>query len=177
MLKMAEIIERKICHPDEVILKKGAKAEFIILQKGKIDLVCRTSNPSSSLNGKVIEKLEVEDGEKPKVLSLDFIRNKSLDYDIKSDKYTILYSLSIENFQESLKGYEIDYQLFCTLRDKDGYILNEDQVYPCHACKGEYHNKFECSKLHYRPLKRMIISRFLKKMKKQKVKRRSMKRK
>lgn len=94
LLSMAECIERKICHPDETVLKKGAKAEFMILQNGTLCLACKTNKCESPLNGKVIETLQVKDNEKAKLISLDFIKNKAVDYDIKSKKYSILYHLA-----------------------------------------------------------------------------------
>ena len=59
---MAELVERKICHPDEIILKKGDPAELMILQNGTIGFLCRTTSPHSDLNGKHIESLTVKEG-------------------------------------------------------------------------------------------------------------------
>jgi hypothetical protein len=53
MLKLAETIERKICHPDEIIFRKGGICEFNILQKGLIHYTCK-SGAHSNLNGKKI---------------------------------------------------------------------------------------------------------------------------
>ena len=49
--------------------------------------------------------LKVEEKEKPKILSLDFLKGKILDYDVKSEKYSIIYTLSEECLKEALKNY------------------------------------------------------------------------
>jgi hypothetical protein len=119
LLKMAELVERKIAHPNETLLKKGEKSEFMILQKGKLCFCCKPHRaPDSKLEGKVMDVVEVKN-EKAKLVSLDFIRNKELQYNMKSDSYSVLYTLPIETFKESLKSSEMDYQLYCVLRDRD----------------------------------------------------------
>lgn len=55
----------------------------------------------------------------------------------------------------------MDFQLFCMLKDRDGYIIDENNLYPCDVCTKEYHSKFECPKLHYFPLKQNIVNRYL----------------
>ena len=64
---------------------------FLIIQQGQINLSCR--RPKSNLTGKVMDSVTVEENGKPKILSLDFIKGKRLDYDIKSDKYSVIYFL------------------------------------------------------------------------------------
>ena len=59
----------------------------------------------------------------------------------------------------------MDFQFFCTIRDKDDYILGENDVYPCSICKKQYHNKFQCSRLHYLPFSRQIIAKNIQKEK------------
>lgn len=61
----------------------------------------------------------------------------------------------------------MDYQLFCTLKDKDAYYEDENELYLCSICtRKSYHNKFDCSKLHYIPLKQNTIANYLAEMKK-----------
>ena len=54
LLKMAELVERKISHPKEVLMKKGDKAEFMILQKGSLLLTCKVNSKKPQLDGRVI---------------------------------------------------------------------------------------------------------------------------
>jgi hypothetical protein len=108
MVRMAELVEKKMCHPNQYIKKKGEKIEFMILQRGKLCLTCKAHRYRSSLDGKVIETLSVSQGEKPKIISLDFIKNKSVNYDIKSEGYSVLYTLSLDSFKESLQFSEMD---------------------------------------------------------------------
>ena len=41
-----------------------------------------------------MEILKVDDNEKPKIISLDFLKGKLLDYDVQSEKYSVIYTLS-----------------------------------------------------------------------------------
>ena len=164
MLKLAESVERKICHPDEIIHKKGTVCEFFILQQGIVAFSCK-NGPNSKLNGKKIQFIKVSKKQKPKVLSLDFIKNKEINFDIRSVNYSIVYFLEMGKFLESLRSCSMDYQLYCMLRDKNDNILDENNLYHCSICKTSYHNKFQCSRLHYRPLKEVVILKHIGKMK------------
>ena len=52
ILSLAEAVCRRITHPDEIIKRKGEVADFTILQRGTIGLVCKKNK--SLLNGTVI---------------------------------------------------------------------------------------------------------------------------
>ena len=43
---------------------------------------------------------------------------------------------------ESLKECEMDFDLFCVMKDKDDFIIGENQLYKCTVCVNEFHNKF-----------------------------------
>lgn len=139
----------------------------MILQMGKLCFSCKV-NRANSLDGKIIEILSVGDKENPKMISLDFIKNRQVNYDIRSEHYSILYTLSLENFKESLRSSDMDYQLYCLLRDRDECFIDEENIYPCSLCKDKFHTKFDCSRLHFRPLKQMVIYHYLEKVKKSK---------
>lgn len=51
LLKLAESVSRKICHPEEIIIKKGGVSDFMIVQKGELGMACRTK---SKLDGRII---------------------------------------------------------------------------------------------------------------------------
>ena len=91
LLNLAEQISRRICHPEEIIYKKGSVLDFVILQKGTVTFNCKIN---SDLDGKMIEKLEVSDKMKPKIISLHFIKNKQISYNMKSVTYSVLYYLN-----------------------------------------------------------------------------------
>ena len=63
------------------------------------------------------------------MINLDFIRNKEVPYDLRSDKYSVIYRLSMEKFKEALKSSDMDYQLYCVLRDRHRFILDEENLY------------------------------------------------
>ena len=140
----------------------------MILQKGTLDFQCKVGRGKSKLDGKVVESLEVQDGEKPKLLGLEFIKNKTLTHDIRSKNYSIIYTLELERFKEALRASEMDYQLMCILRDRYEYLLDENNVHACPLCPRKFHSKFQCPRLHYCPIKQMAIYRFLDQTKKMK---------
>jgi hypothetical protein len=57
LVNLAQSIERKISHPEEILRKKGTLACFLILSNGMLGLCYRRAY--SSLNGMPIEKLSV----------------------------------------------------------------------------------------------------------------------
>ena len=44
LLNLAEQVTRKICHQQEIVLKRGSVVDFIILQKGTIDFTCKINS-------------------------------------------------------------------------------------------------------------------------------------
>lgn len=95
-----------------------------------------------------------------KLVSLDFLKPRLLNYSIKSISYSILYSINKENIVKHLKQTKTDYQLFCALRDRSIYFLRDYELYKCPCCLTEYHNKFECPKLHYIPFPVQVIAKY-----------------
>ncbi len=121
ILSLAEAVCRRITHPDEIIKRKGEVADFTILQRGTVGLVCKRNK--SLLNGTAIETFSVNENEKPKILSLDFIKRKIINYEVKSLFYSVIYYLDYDNFMMSLKECDMDFDLFCQMKDKDDFIL------------------------------------------------------
>lgn len=147
---------------------KGSVSDFMILQKGALSFVCRIR---SLLDGTEIELIDIKEGEKPKMISFNFLKNKLINYNIKSKSYSVVYYLTREEILESLRSSDMDFQMMCQLKDKDEQEIYENNLYLCSVCKTEYHNKFECNRLHYVPLKRTIILKHLFKIDKIKQKR------
>lgn len=46
-----------------------------------------------------------------------------MNYDIKSLFYSVIYYLDYEKFMESLKGCDMDFDLFCVMKDKDAFVI------------------------------------------------------
>ena len=95
----------------------------------------------------------VDKKDKPKVISLGFIKNEILKFDIRSSNYSIVYTLNKDLLKESLKDSYLDYEVFCFLQDKDMNKPDENNTSLCKICKNKYHNKAECSRLHFMPIK------------------------
>lgn len=88
-----------------------------------------------------------------------------LPYTIKSLSYSVLYWLSNEDMTALLRQNNIDYEHFCLQRDKHHISIDSFELYQCQNCVGEFHNKFNCPRLHYIPIRSTIILRYLKKLK------------
>jgi hypothetical protein len=60
----------------------------------------------------------------------------------------------------------MDYIHFCFLRDRNKTTLDEFEVLTCDVCMdGKKHTKFTCPKLHFIPLKNMVIHKGMRKEK------------
>ena len=60
-----------------------------------------------------------------KILSLYFLINKPLIYDIKCCEYTELFLLEKEELEKILKDCPYNFQYYCMQKDKDRYYLGE----------------------------------------------------
>lgn len=107
------------------------------------------------------DRIRVDNKAQSKLLSLGFIKSKNVVCDIKSLAYSILFYLSNEELIDILKQTKMDYEHFCLMRDREEYLLNENELYRCLNCPREFHNKLICPKLHYIPVKSHIIHKYL----------------
>lgn len=162
LFNLAEKVHRKIAHPEEIISKKGQPIDFLILDKGQLDYICK--NSSKAVNGKSILKLKASKSGRSKLISLGFIKNKKFNFQLKSLDYSLIYYLSRTEFEECLKQNSFDYQLWCSARDKDEYLLDENEIYECKICeKGICHDPHGCPKMHYIPIKQHVVFKYLNK--------------
>ena len=73
-----------------------------------------------------MEVITVKEKEKPVIVSLDFLKNKTPAYNIKSNSYSVIFSLTKEELMESLKtSSEISFQTVCAFKDKDARSVYE----------------------------------------------------
>jgi hypothetical protein len=91
--------------------------------------------------------------------SLDFISKKRPLYEIKSLQFSVLFTLDYDKFISIFKQTDMDYELYCFLRDKIRNIPDEFEVHPCQYCEKFNHFKFSCPRLHYLPYEQHIINR------------------
>lgn len=61
---------------------------------------------------------------------------------------------------DTLKTGELDYEHFCFLRDRIKNFDNEYEVFKCEFCES-CHTKFDCPKLHYIPLRKHAVDKYL----------------
>lgn len=92
---------------------------------------------------------------------MNFIRNdEKAMYEIKSLEYSIIYFLDIDTLRSILKGSDMDYELYCLLRDKCSNIPDEYELFKCSICRN-HHTKFTCPKIHYIPIKQHVTNKYI----------------
>ena len=75
-------------------------------------------------NDKVIDKVNIKSTEKPFILGLEFITRIKPKYETRSLEYSVIYSLSYDDFISIMQESSMDYLLFCFLRDKNKSIVD-----------------------------------------------------
>ena len=60
-----------------------------------------------------------------------------------------------------MKNKPVDYEHFFIIKDKEKSEFDEFEIIPCTFCgKKVCHTKFRCPKLHYMPIKQLIINKY-----------------
>ena len=147
-------------HPQETIRHIDDDFNLMILKEGEIGYSCKKHG--CGFNDEIVDYIRVRAGETPFLTSLDFISKVRPLFEIKSLKFSVLYQLSYSRFIEVFRESDMDYELFCFLRDKIRNIPDEFEVLPCEYCGKKFnHFKFTCPKLHYTPYPQHIIHKEL----------------
>ena len=126
--ELAILINRKLSHPEEILMSHGKVPELVIVSNGQVSFNMHC--PGRKSHGKEIERKKVSSGEYI-ILSLDFLQNKGLPFQIKSCDYATVYHLDIETFEKVIKTSPENYQYYKTLKDKDKYNQSEFEVFAC----------------------------------------------
>jgi len=79
----------------------------------------------------IIDKVKISSNDRPFILGLEFLTRKRPIYEIKSLEYSVIYRLSYDDLTNILRESQMDYLLFCLLRDKNRSIPDEFEVYNC----------------------------------------------
>jgi len=79
----------------------------------------------------VIDKVKISSNDRPFILGLEFLTRKRPLYETKSLEYSVIYRLSYDDMTNILRESQMDYLLFCLLRDKNRSIPDEFEVYSC----------------------------------------------
>ena len=92
LLEIAEKIEMSITHPEQIIEKNNEQSRILILKQGRVAFCSKMRD--SDFNNTVIDAIEVKEGEKPFLLSLEFLKPvKTKNYQLNSKEYSILYTM------------------------------------------------------------------------------------
>lgn len=119
------------------------------MRKGHIGYVCRKNG--CEFNDAIADEIRVGSGDIPFLTSLDFISKTRPQYEIKSLQFSVLFTMGYKKFIEIFRKSDMDYELYCFLRDKCRNIPDEFEVKSCEFCKQFNHFKFTCPRLHYVP--------------------------
>ena len=117
------MLETKISHPQEVIRALEDDFNLIILRKGHIGYSCKKNG--CGFNDAIADEIRVSSGDLPFLTSLDFVSKTRPQYEIKSLQFSVLFTMEYEKFIEIFRKSDMDYELFCFLRDKCRNIPDE----------------------------------------------------
>ena len=129
LFSLAEKIEMKIAHPEEIILNVERNFDVFILKNGEIGYVSRKIN--RKFNKNVFDRKRILENDAPFLLNANFITKNRANYGIKSMVYSVMYCLEYDNLIEILKEAHLDYELYCRQRDKNRHKIDEFEVFPC----------------------------------------------
>ena len=81
-----------ITHPEQIIEKKNDQPRILILKQGSVAFCTRMRD--SNFNNTVIDSIEVKNGGKPLLLSLEFINPLNIkNYQLVSKEYSIINTM------------------------------------------------------------------------------------
>ena len=102
LLALAERIEIKIAHPEEVIFRNEEKKQILILRNGSVGYC--TKIQGSVFNETVVDKIAVEKGDSDRLLHLHFFDcEENINYIIKSLKYSVVSMIDVETAIKVMK--------------------------------------------------------------------------
>ena len=91
-----------VTHPEQVIERKNAPSKILILKQGSVAFCSKWRD--SNYNNTAINTIKVKEGEKPLLLSLEFINpSKVKHYELSSKSYSVLYMMEDETL-ETIQG-------------------------------------------------------------------------
>lgn len=78
-----------------------------------------------------MDKIMLKEGDKPFVLSLNFMTKKQLPYEFKSLEYSSFYYMDFQKLMDSLRQSDLDFQYYSYMKDKIKNIPDEFEVKKC----------------------------------------------
>lgn len=148
----------RVSHPEEVIQHLYDDYNLIFLKTGRLGFVCK--RPNFEMHQHVMDTKTIGKKDNPYLVNLDFIPRRRSYYEIKSMEYAIFYFLSYVKFIEVLRKTGMDYEFFCSMRDRMKCLPDEFESFNCEICQGK-HIKALCPKLHYIPYHENIVHKYL----------------
>jgi hypothetical protein len=98
-LELAFKVERKLTHPEEIIINFKKVPDIIIANGGAISL--HANSLGYRIHGKKMQTIPIEK-KKYKLLSFNFLFHKEMKYDIKCDDYCVIYKLTSEDLRAAI---------------------------------------------------------------------------
>jgi hypothetical protein len=107
LISLAEKLEKRITHPEEIILGSEQNLNLLILKNGEVGYISRKGGRSFS--NIIIDRLEVSIDKHPFLLHTNFITKGKCPYAIKSIVYSVIYSLDYESLVNILRESNLDF--------------------------------------------------------------------
>lgn len=81
----------------------------MIIQSGEVGFVTRIRGGPFKINGIVIDRIANNLENRSKPICVDVFSSNPVNYDIKSLSYSVIYYMSKDTFEKSLRAYPDDF--------------------------------------------------------------------
>ncbi|EAR83839.3 cation channel family protein, putative (macronuclear) [Tetrahymena thermophila SB210] len=164
---LASKMKETIYGPDEMILKKGqfSTPALYYIFKGKVEVTIEQGNKiCQDFNNLTQQQSFFQLNEKSTFGQAEFFsQSHETSLNVKSLNITTVHILYLNDFQETIKHYVNDKEIYQELKDK----LNNYQDYSssgifCYSCKSSDHVISDCPIFFYKPNKQRVVNQYLK---------------
>ena len=113
--------------------------------------------PGSNYNETIVNEVEIKKDDQPRLISLDYLFHRLINYEVKSLWYSFLSQIDFSVFNDIIKERKYDYENFCEIMHKPQCMLDEYEFIVCKFCKTK-HSRMRCPKLHFIAIRQNTIS-------------------
>ncbi|KAL4466105.1 hypothetical protein ABPG74_004342 [Tetrahymena malaccensis] len=152
-------IEEKTFMPEEIIYTKGDPSDkFYIIIEGKIELLPIESQLKQQISPSLIQFLHKGD-----IFGYeDFICQNTRKFIAVSKTKTYAGIVSYQQFYDTLKKYQKEYEKFCMIRDNANHqkVLDTPVSMKCLCCNQKDHQIMYCPCIHFTANTKSLINKF-----------------
>ncbi|KAL4485759.1 hypothetical protein ABPG72_012299 [Tetrahymena utriculariae] len=152
-------IEEKTFMPEEIIYTKGDPSDkFYIIIEGKIELLPIESQLKQQISPSLIQFLHKGD-----IFGYeDFICQNTRKFIAVSKTKTYAGIVSYQQFYDTLKKYQKEYEIFCMIRDNANHqkVFDSPVSMKCLCCNQNGHQIIYCPCIHFTANTKSLINKF-----------------